>query len=412
MKKEQLKSLLKHIINEVKSIEETSVPRKWYKERDLLLMTPQQRVVVDKLRSQKYEITSIVPSEKEEGKIDVVLDQSASAGFRGANIVQVKPDGSVDRNDGIKEDMTTRAELDSGLMKAVNVETLNPPTHPTITGLGILVGTMAARNIKDLVKRKLANKKLNKASKEKKNVKSEMIVGSEQTFLDKVKQRKQLRENFEGEKIYKDRQGGNDVYWIYSTDEGRKIFIKPESVNYYIKRGYRLIDLADADKTNEETGTGAVAGYSAPVAYSRKKLEEGKIQDPTKEEMIKYLQHVYSGLLHRDHFNDAAEVAIYWFANDYHGGQSSNLYSVLSTSPFKPGSISKGPEKDSIESDMYTALEGEFGGKNLKEMTSTGAVAGYMTPYSFAKSKEGSPKAIQAAKKYGKVVKSIAKEEQ
>ena len=28
-----------------------------------------------------------------------------------------------------------------------------------------------------------------------------------------------------------------------------------------------------------------------------------------------------------------AYCAIYWFANDWHGGQSSNLYSVLSTSP-------------------------------------------------------------------------------
>jgi len=33
------------------------------------------------------------------------------------------------------------------------------------------------------------------------------------------------------------------------------------------------------------------------------------------------------------------ECAIYWFCNDYHTGQSSNLYSILSTSDYKPGSM-------------------------------------------------------------------------
>lgn len=47
----------------------------------------------------------------------------------------------------------------------------------------------------------------------------------------------------------------------------------------------------------------------------------------------------------------------------------------------------------------------------LKEMSTTGGVAGYQTPNAFAKSKEGSPRAIASAKKYGKVVKSISKEE-
>lgn len=40
----------------------------------------------------------------------------------------------------------------------------------------------------------------------------------------------------------------------------------------------------------------------------------------------------------------------------------------------------------------------------LEEMTSTGAVAGYSTPFAFTKNKKGSSKGIAAAKKYGKVV--------
>ena len=48
----------------------------------------------------------------------------------------------------------------------------------------------------------------------------------------------------------------------------------------------------------------------------------------------------------------------------------------------------------------------------LKEMTSTGAVSGYQVPAWGTKNKEGSPKAIAASKKLGyKVVKSIAEEE-
>ena len=50
------------------------------------------------------------------------------------------------------------------------------------------------------------------------------------------------------------------------------------------------------------------------------------------------------------------EGAIYWFANDYHGGQWSNLYSALSTSEFRPGPLANGPEPESMEADLYAEL--------------------------------------------------------
>jgi hypothetical protein len=83
--------------------------------------------------------------------------------------------------------------------------------------------------------------------------------------------------------------------------------------------------------------------------------------DPTREEMIEYLQTVYSGLLDRSSFDDAAEVAMYWFANFNHGGQSSNLYSVLSTSPYSPGRMETEPRPETVERDMFDALTREFG---------------------------------------------------
>jgi len=81
------------------------------------------------------------------------------------------------------------------------------------------------------------------------------------------------------------------------------------------------------------------------------------IQDPSKDEMFNYLRQMYGN---EEGFRDDAEVAIYWFANFYHGGQSSNLYSVLSTSRFSPGPIAKGPEPHSSEEMMYEDLVLKF----------------------------------------------------
>lgn len=94
-------------------------------------------------------------------------------------------------------------------------------------------------------------------------------------------------------------------------------------------------------------------------------LKEGKIQDPTKEEMMAYLKQQYG---REEGWQDEAEVAIYWFANFYHGGQSSNLYSALSTSPFNPGPIARGPQRDSMEEMMYKDLVYQFaGGEGLDD---------------------------------------------
>jgi len=54
------------------------------------------------------------------------------------------------------------------------------------------------------------------------------------------------------------------------------------------------------------------------------------LSDPTRDEMLTALAQSSA-----DEFD--IEAAIYWFASDWHGGQSSNLYSALSTSPYRPG---------------------------------------------------------------------------
>lgn len=68
------------------------------------------------------------------------------------------------------------------------------------------------------------------------------------------------------------------------------------------------------------------------------------IRDPSGDEMRSYLR----SLPFADEFDEFdREEAIYWFANDYHGGQWSNLYSALSTSEYHPGPLTRGCEGSS-----------------------------------------------------------------
>lgn len=65
------------------------------------------------------------------------------------------------------------------------------------------------------------------------------------------------------------------------------------------------------------------------------------MQDPTREELVQ----AYREMPFADEFSEFDfEEAVYWFADRWHGGQGSNLYSIMSTSPFHPGPITTGPE--------------------------------------------------------------------
>ena len=69
-----------------------------------------------------------------------------------------------------------------------------------------------------------------------------------------------------GGTIYKDRQGGQDIYWIDNKDTGGKTLIKPESLNKYLRQGYEVIDLADADQpVTENQNFYVITGKSGPM---------------------------------------------------------------------------------------------------------------------------------------------------
>ena len=80
------------------------------------------------------------------------------------------------------------------------------------------------------------------------------------------------------------------------------------------------------------------------------------MKDPTASEMREYLNRSQFNIFEFDNFD--IECAIYWFANDYHSGQDSNLYSALSTSDYSPARNEKGPTE--IAKFVYDALVEEF----------------------------------------------------
>jgi len=61
-----------------------------------------------------------------------------------------------------------------------------------------------------------------------------------------------LKEGSSEQPIYKDRQGGQDVYWMDNRDSGGKIHLKPEAVAKMVKRGHRVIDINEPMKETSQ----------------------------------------------------------------------------------------------------------------------------------------------------------------
>ena len=90
-------------------------------------------------------------------------------------------------------------------------------------------------------------------------------------------------------------------------------------------------------------------------------LEEStkEFEDPTRKEMEKFLEGKKKALEAED-FD--IQVAIHYYASEYHSGQSSNLYSALSTSKYKPGRSESSADDVSDQAGMlYNELQDKFG---------------------------------------------------
>jgi len=85
------------------------------------------------------------------------------------------------------------------------------------------------------------------------------------------------------------------------------------------------------------------------------------MNDPTREEMLAFLRSQFD-----EECADDFEVAMFWYAMYWHGGQGSNLYEVLSTSPFSPGPCGRLEDEGDMVAMCYEALEHEFSGKHTE----------------------------------------------
>ena len=82
--------------------------------------------------------------------------------------------------------------------------------------------------------------------------------------------------------------------------------------------------------------------------------------DPTRFDLLKAgAQYLAGWGLEKSSRLWAIEEAIYWFASQYHSGQWTNLYSVLSTSDFKP-SILANEIEDEIAQEIFDHYERVF----------------------------------------------------
>lgn len=80
-----------------------------------------------------------------------------------------------------------------------------------------------------------------------------------------------------------------------------------------------------------------------------------KNHDPSAADLIEFFEEHYPNA---DSFD--REEAIYWFAEQHHSGQTSNLYSILSTSPFKPGPLATVGKLSGMALEIYDALRRHF----------------------------------------------------
>ena len=128
----------------------------------------------------------------------------------------------------IRETLTTRSDLDLGVMKAVNVEeTIS--THHIGQGFFKIDGVTAS---------KLSNGKMSKFG-----FGYEMLVPAPAGF----------------------KTAKGFVWLSRRADGGQMVWTIRDSKNWVLKDGRAVLS-----PTEEQTGTGAVAGYQTPFAFSRK----------------------------------------------------------------------------------------------------------------------------------------------
>lgn len=98
-------------------------------------------------------------------------------------------------------------------------------------------------------------------------------------------------------------------------------------------------------------------GYGIKIKNEMFSHDDEDEQSNLKKDMYEFLKARYPG-----EDESSIEVAIYWFAYNHHEGQFSDLYSVLSTSDYKPSRLTHNidDEDDEVAKAMYEDLIEKF----------------------------------------------------
>ena len=63
--------------------------------------------------------------------------------------------------------------------------------------------------------------------------------------------------------------------------------------------------------------------------------------DPSIEELRELIRNKFGKLFDQETLNSSGEIAIHYFSSDYHGGQSSNLYSAMCQVQYTPSILNE-----------------------------------------------------------------------
>lgn len=165
---------------------------------------------------------------------------------------------------------------------------------------------------------------------------------------------------------------------------------------------------------SEETGTGAVGGYSTPFAFKKKKKKSN-------ESVLGFAAGAAAGATATLAYRFIKDLIKHLLTNkslDINSPLTEKKIDIFMKLAKQQNPKLKDEDIELVRNAFNTALKNgsiktvgdmmTFGKDVFSEETGTGSVAGYSTPFAFSKKKDGSSRAIAAAKKYGTVVKSIS----
>lgn len=360
LQKSQLKTLIKGIVNEAMANEVFGSGQR---------LTPAQEKVVRLLTQRSFQVVKYVPSPT--GGVDVILERPWGKGRHAGNrVARVSHDGSINQDkldvnkflSVVGEEMTTRAELDKGVMKAVNVEGKKSTSGMSTGGNGIGFKPLGQYNKHPIY-----------------------------------------------ESIHEQRPCpcGSGLMSNWEVD-GRGIPLcracpkcKKEKLAKYRPEILRPYDQSDVDEPIEpedyQEGTGDEAGEES--RFRGKFVDRGSIKlEPGVDQKLADKIANY----HWDIFGSENREGV------WHYKTRGNAYCcAVGMYQGKPALLSK--TTDPFRNELLVGEE-EIFKDGVNEQTGTGAVAGYATPFAFSKKGSKGSRAIKAAKKYGTVVKSISEE--